>query len=303
MLDAVSKIVMMSDDPMIAAKHPTGLKGVDNLEIIDVQEGKKGLWQPDTFPRSFQLFDNAVNEWWLYAQTVGSSHDPLMGIEAKAGTPFRAQERQVIEGKSVHEYRKGKYAKFVEKVYRELFLPKIADKITQGMTFLSELDLKEMQQVAENVVTLEANKLIKKMVLAGQTVDPGVIEQFKQSTRETFMKDNKKFIKILKGEIKKLPLKVKVNVAGKQKNLGEMVDKMSNVLRYVFSTFNPQTGQFMVFQDPKMMELFNQMLEYSGMRQIDASTSKPQLQQPQMPQAQPPAQPQQMMAQQNAVQV
>ena len=286
LLDAASKILLLTDDSAVAARHPSGMKGMDNLEMVEVETGKKGVWQMDTFPRSLNLFDRSVNEWWLHAQTIGFAHDPMLGMEAPSGTPFRAQERQVIEGKGQHEYRRGKYAKFIEELYKDWFIPHIVKKITSGTTFLSELSLEEMQKVADNIVVIEANKMIKDRVLAGQTVTQEEVDLRKKTVRDDFMKDNKKFIKILKDELKGAPVRVKVNVAGKQKNLSVMVDKLTNVVRFALSTYNPQTGQFTVFQDPQMAKLFNQILESSGLSPIDYGAGKqPILTAPQPPQA------------------
>jgi hypothetical protein len=302
-LDAASKILLLTDDPTISAKHPTGLKNVENLEIIETEIGKKGLWQADTFPRNFQLFDKMVDEWWVHAQTMGSAHNPLLGTESPSGTPFRAQERQVIEGKSIHEYRQGKFAKFIEELYRDWFIPYISKQIVKGTKFLSELSLEEMQEISEKIITKKSNEMIKDRILNEKDITQEEIDQFGQEVRNDFMKSNKKFIEILKDELKNLPIKVKVNIKNKQKSLAMMTDKMTNVIRFVFSTYNPQTQTFAVLQDPQMAKLFNQILEYSGLSPIDygANSTQPitQPQQPQMPNEMPAMA--QQMVQQNAV--
>ena len=285
MLDAAAKTLLLTTDPQIAAKHPTGLKNMENLEMIEIGEGKE-LRQLDTFPRNFQLFDKVVDEWWLHAQTMGSAHDPLLGMESPSGTPFRAQERQVIEGKSIHEYRQGKYAKFIEEQYRDWFIPYMVKQITKGTKFLSELSLDEMQEIADKTVVKESNKMKKdRILLQGQIIEPEQIEGFKQVVRADFMKSNKKFIEILKDELKDAPIKVKINIKGKQKNLVAMTDKLSGIMKFAFSTYDPNTKTFAIFQDPQMAKLFNQIIEYSGFSPIDyGATPQTSAQSPQAPQ-------------------
>ena len=268
MLDAAAKTIMLTDDSTFAAKHPSGLKDMDSLELAEIGEGKT-LKQADTYPRNFVLFDKVVDEWWQHAQTMGSAHNPLLGMESPSGTPFRAQERQVIEGKSVHEYRQGKFCKAIEEQYKDWFIPYMVKEIMKGTEFLSELSLDEMQKIADNIVIIEWNKYAKKRILNGQAVDPSEKEPYMQKVRDEFMKDNKKFVKILKDELKGAPIKVKINIKNKQKRLGEMVDKMTNIIRFAFSTYDPNTKTFAVFQDPQMAKLFNQMIEYSGFSPID----------------------------------
>lgn len=145
--------------------------------------------------------------------------------------------------------------------------------------------------------------MIKDRILNEKDITQEEIDQFGQEVRNDFMKSNKKFIEILKDELKNLPIKVKVNIKNKQKSLAMMTDKMTNVIRFVFSTYNPQTQTFAVLQDPQMAKLFNQILEYSGLSPIDygANSTQPitQPQQPQMPNEMPAMA--QQMVQQNAV--
>ncbi len=289
MLDAAAKTLLLSTDPTIAAKHPTGLKGMDNLEIINLEPGGE-FRQLDTYPRNFQLFDKVVDEWWNHAQTMGSAHDPMLGMESPSGTPFRAQERQVIEGKSIHQYRQGKYAKFIEEQYRDWFIPYIVKQITKDQKWLSELSLDELQEIAENVAIKQVNRIKIDTILNDKLKTLEEYEAFRlemealtSKLKEDFMKSNKKFIKILKDELKSAPIKVKINIKGKQKDLVAMTDKLSSILKFAFSTYNPQTQTFAIFQDPQMAKLWNQILESSGFSPISyGAYPKPQQQMPQI---------------------
>ena len=290
-LDAASKIALLTDDGTISAKHPSGLKGMDNLELIETKEGRRGIWQADTFPRNFQLFDKVVEEWWIFAQTTGFSHDPMMGIEAKAGTPFRAQERQVIEGKSVHKYRQGKFAKFIEEVYKDWILPYIATQIIKDQKWLSELSLDELQSIAENVSQQEINNKVKKVILSGGIVDPQEIDILKQKAKEQFLRGgNRRFIQILKDELKDIKLRVKVTVGNKQKDLGRMSEILVDIFNRIFA--NPQGFQ-QTMAIPGAAKAFNQILEYAGLSSIDFNFMPKELTTPQAPQQMAQA-PQQM---------
>jgi hypothetical protein len=136
----------------------------------------------------------------------------------------------------------------------------------RGKTFLSELSLDEMKKIVDNVVIIEANKMIKNRVLAGQDVTQEEVNLHKETIKAEFMKDNKKFIKILKDELKDVEVRVKINIKGKQKNLGVMADKMTNIFRTIFSS--PQ-GFMQVMQIPAAAKAFNQMLEASNLSPID----------------------------------
>ena len=283
MLDSASKTIMITQDSTLSAKHPTGLKDLDNLEFIE--EGVNGnTRQLDTFPRNINLFEKSIVDWEIHAKQMGASEDPLMGKEPVSGTPFASLQAQIQQGMGLHEYRRGQFAKHIEEIYYDDYLPQIIKEITKGTQFLSELSLDELQYVQDCVIRNESNKFIKDRVLAGKTVTQEEVEAYKEKTKLEFSrKGNKHFIEILKGEFKGIILGVKVNVAGKSKNLGQSVDKLSNMVRFVMSTYNPQTGSFSALDDPRTGKMVNDIWELSGFSPVDFSIKpKP----PQLPQGQ-----------------
>ena len=132
----------------------------------------------------------------------------------------------------------------------------ISSKISSGKEFLTELSLDEMEEIAENFVTNLANKENTERVLNGEIPKP--TEELKNELREKFMKSNKKFINILKDEMSKAPMDVKINIAGKQKYLAKITDKLVNVFRTILA--KPD-----ILSQPPMAKLFNEIIESSGL--------------------------------------
>jgi hypothetical protein len=80
---------------------------------------------------------------------------------------------------------------------------------------------------------------------------------------------NNKLIEIIKEDLKDVSLDVRINIAGKQKDLSGITDKLVNVLRFMLQTYDPNTKTFAVFNDPRMLKLFENIIEYSGLSPID----------------------------------
>lgn len=260
-LRAASKILLQTTDPAVAARHPSGLKDLDNLELIEVEDGKN-ISQVDTMPRNFQLFDNSVTEWENYAQGVSFATNPMLGEAPTSGTPFRSLERQVIQGKAPHEENVKEYARFIEEIYNDWIIPQIAKEITRGTKFLATLSSDELEFVVNKVVIKEANQFFFEATINGKVPTQEELANVKQQSKEQFFAGgNKKFIEILKDEMKDISLSVQVDVAGKQKDLGAIVDKLSNILRQVFT--NPA-----VLNDPRAAKIFQKIVEYSGLDQL-----------------------------------
>ena len=275
MLDAASKTILGAigtNSATIAARSNT--KDLDNLSILDLADGD--LKQIDTFPRNMQVFERFDEEFSEHAKSMANAYDPVMGKQPTAGTPLGSVQIQIAQGLSLHEYRRGKYATFIEEVYRDWIFPFIGKQITKGTTFLSELSIDEMEYVSDCLVRSQVHKEQTERVLNGQMVMDDIEKQaFEEKVRQEFMQGgNKKWIEILEGEMKGVELKVKVNVAGKQKNLAEMSDKLSKVFQLVIS--NP-----MVLDDPRASKLFSKILEYSDIDPLDfmpSSYKKPVMQ-------------------------
>lgn len=268
--DAASKTILITNKADVAQKNK--VSEMDNLEIIDVGDGGI-LQQADTYPRNLKIFDDSVQEWEAHAQQMGAANDSIMGAPPTAGTPFKLQELVTNESRGLHEYRRGQYAKHLEEIYTDWIIPHIQKKICSGAKFLSELSLEELQYVGEALVTCETNKRVKEMVMAGEVPLPEEVELFKDLVRDDFKKKGSKhFIEILRGEFKGVSLGVKVSVAGKSKNLAALTGNYVNIFREIRST---DPGLFRI---PAIANLFNQLIETSGLDPVDfAGITKQQI--------------------------
>ncbi|KKK69844.1 hypothetical protein LCGC14_2929980, partial [marine sediment metagenome] len=234
-----------------------------NLEIIDVAPNTD-LSQVDTFPRNINLFDKSDDEWEAHAQQMGAANDAIMGKSPTSGTPFALQELVVGTNQGLHNYRRGQYAKHLEEIYVDWIIPHIQKKITQGAKFLSELSLEEMDYVVNKLVTNESNKMMVEKTLNGELVTPEAREFFEQEVRAEFKKKGSKhFIEILKKEFRRVPLGVKVSVAGKSKDLARQTQNYVNLFREIRST-DPQ-----LFKIPAIANIFNQVIESTGLDPVD----------------------------------
>ena len=259
MLDSASKTLFISDDPKFKSRN--NLNDAKNNEVFQITQGNQ-LGQVDTFPRNLAVFNDSVERFWDSAQVIGSAPEALMGDTPTSGTPFKLYEAQQIEGKGMHRYRQGKLAVFMDELYRDWILPHLAKEIVKEQTFLAELSADEMQMVVDKVLVKRTNDFKKRMILSMQEIDEEMVQLFQQQVQADITKEgNSRFFKILKDEMKDIELSVMTNIAGKQKNLALLTDKLVNVLRQFIST--PQLRQ-----DPEMVKLVNTILESSDLSPI-----------------------------------
>lgn len=284
MLDAAAKTILKAvgaNSSTIATRN--NIRDLENLSIVDVGMDSD-LQQVDTFPRNLKLFENSIANWEAHAQQMGAANDSIMGEAPSSGTPFKLQELVTAESHSLHEYRKGKLATFWDEVERDWIIPLVYREIVKGSQFLADLDIDELRYVSDAIVTCQTNDFAKKRILAGEDVSPEMLKAYEEIVRGEFKKKgNKHFIEIFKDEMKDLPLDVKTNIAGKQKQMAQTVDRIVNIFRFVFS--NP-AGFSQVMQVPGMANAFSEILEFSGLSPVDFQGIDKIIQQPSPPQTQ-----------------
>ena len=199
------------------------------------------------------------------ARTLGSASEASLGKNPVSGTPFALQELIVQQGEGIHEYRKGKIATFFADIlYPEIILPSMVRDMKGGLKFSEELSLDELQEVATQISDNLGNTRIKEGILQGKIYTEEEKATLKSIIKDNFMKGgNRRFMELLKDEMDSVPVKVFVNVAGKQKYLAQNAQALTNIIREIMR--NPQAFQ----QIPGLAKTFNQLLESSGLNPID----------------------------------
>ena len=199
------------------------------------------------------------------ARTLGSASEASLGQNPTAGTPFALQNLIVQQGEGIHEYRRGKIATFFSDVlYPELILKYLVKDMNQGQKFSEELSLDEMKEVADRIAINESNEKIKKLVLEGNLVTKEQQDLMLQVMRESFKKSgSRQFFEIMKDEFKDIPIKVFINIKGKQRDMVRNADALTKIIQFTIA--NAQAIQAV----PGISKAVNELLEESGMSPID----------------------------------
>lgn len=268
MLESAAKTPLYTDDETFTQKNK--ILDMENLEITTVAEGRKIYQVPTAAPTNIALYKSDIDEWYSQAQLAGSAFDPLIGKEATSGTTFRGQERVVAQGKGLHDKRRGQRAKFIEGIYRDWIIPDIVKEINKGTKFLASLSTEELMWVSDQIATNEANNKIKQMILEGNMVTPEeqktIVDGFKSSILK---KGNKHLLESLQGEFDGIEVKMGIDIAGKQKDLVQLSDKLLSIFQFIFA--NSQGFQ-QAMQIPALAKSFENLLEFGGMSIGDFSS-------------------------------
>jgi hypothetical protein len=288
LLDQASKILYQTADTAFSSRNT--LKPKDHGDVLVYEEGKP-LTQVNTNAVNVTAFENAITAWDSQGKDIAAAYDSISGDNSGAKVPFRSSMLFNQEAHSLHKYRKSQVGDFLIEIYRDWNIPKISKEIIKGDEFLSNLSLDEMQSVSEQVIASVFNKSIIKKLLGGDgeeasTIQPGeqeaLLEVYKQ---DFFSSGNKKFLEILKDEMKGLALDVSVNISDEDKNGAIRAEKLSGVFTQASNILMAQPNFFN--DHPEMAKVFNDILESSGLSPMmygAVKTPQPQIPQPTQPQ-------------------
>lgn len=255
--------VFVTDSDEIANKKLSDLK---NNTILKQSKGDTTV-RLDGALQNLVAFDNHQIGQENRARTLGSASEASLGKNPTAGTPFALQSLIVQEGQGIHEYRQGKVATFFSDVlYPDLILPYLVKDMNGGKKFSEDLSLDELNEIAETVASNAAEREIMGMILDDKIPTPEVREELIRIKKEEFKKGGtRRFMEVLQGELKDLPLQVLINIKGKQHKMVENADKITNLIREIVANL----AAFQ--QNPGLAKPLNELLEESGMSPIDFS--------------------------------
>lgn len=198
------------------------------------------------------------------AMRLGSASEASLGENPVSGTPFSLQNLVVQQGEGIHDYRQGKIATFFSDVlYPDLILPYLVKDMNKGQKFSEELSLDELEEVANMISVNESNKRIAKLVLQGKVVTQEEQDMMLKIFREQFKsKGNRGFFEILEKELEDIPVKVKVNIVNKQKDMIKKAEVLTNVIQWLIKAAP------VIQQIPGIGKTINELLENSNLSPI-----------------------------------
>lgn len=260
------------------------LKDIKNNTILKQAKGDT-TQKLDGSLQNLTAFTNYSETLKSNARVKGSASDPALGLNPTSGTPLGTTQTVVQQGQGIHEYRQGKIATFfADQLYRDWILQMMVDDLDQGKNFSETLTLDELQEVIEAISKNMIEKDKAEIMLNGGIVTDEKIAELQITYADQIRAKHGKrgFFEVIKGELKELPMSVMVNVAGKQRNMVQNADKLTNIIREILA--NPQAFQ----QIPGVGKVFNELLEESGMSAIDfTQITTPPVQTPQPTQPAP----------------
>ena len=241
----------------------------DHGKIYELEDGK----DINTFnlaPSALGQYQNIIERWKRQADNVSSSYDAATGEQPPSGTPYSQTALLNAVATKPFDYKREEWGIHLTKIFDKWVIPHLIKKIKKEHILVSEFSDQELEMIDESFATEQSNREMAKAMIKALETDIGAptpelqeesIDNWKKHIKKT---GKKRYLEVPENFFKDIEPKVTVLVTGEQKNKAVIMQSLSEISKFVVSTFNPSTGEFGALADPTLSKLFNQMLELAG---------------------------------------
>jgi hypothetical protein len=216
-------------------------------------------------PAALGNYQNQIEKWRAQADNVTSSFNAITGEQPPSGTPYSQTALLNQVATKPFDYKREEWGIHLTKIWDKWVIPYLIKKLKKEHILVSEFESEELEAINESFAIYSSNNDLKKQILAGELPTPQdqneMIEGYKAGM---IKKGKKKYIKIPNNYFDDIECKVTVITTGEQRNKAVILQSLSEIAKFVISTFNPTTGEFGALADPTLSKLFNSMLEIAG---------------------------------------
>jgi hypothetical protein len=292
-MDLAGRVIMKTTSKTLT----NNLLTMDNGKIINIEDGEE-LEALNIAPSALGEFQQQIQRWQSQADNSASTYDANTGKQPPADTPLGQTQLLNAVATKPFDYRRQEAGEFVSEIYTRWVIPYLIKKLKKQHILTADFTTEELQMIDESFAIHNANQdTINHAINHGVVPSPDAYQALIQGHKNR-LSGAKRTIDFPKGYFDGIDAKVTVITSNDQQNKMALLQSFNQILQTVQQSFNQQTGQYMILQNPIMARIFGRMIELSGIGLSPISLGIDPLQgtQPQVPPQVTPAAPSQTPA-------
>lgn len=259
----------------------------DNGRIYEL-EANEILEAVSFAPTALGEFQTQIDRWKAQADLSTSAVDATTGEQPPANTPYSTTALLNQVASKPLDYRREEAGIFITEIFEDWVIPFLIRRLKKGNTLVSDYSQDELKVIDDSFIAFEVNQKVKELVLEGKIVTQDDYDQAIEGYR-SLLSGSRRYIEYPDGYFDDINAKVTVVVTNEQRNKAATLTSLSEILKTVISSFNPQTGKFGVLEDPVLSKILSQIVELSGaISPVALGIGTPKPSEPQMQQTPPP---------------
>ncbi len=255
-MDLAGKVVLKTT----AKKLGNNILEIDNGKIFELDDGKE-LDVLNLAPAALGEFQTQLDRWKVQADGATSSFDANTGETPPSGTPYSQTALLNQIASKPFDYRREEAGIFVSELFDDWIMPYLIKKLKKGHILVSDFTEDELNMIDQDFAVDRANTKVKENLLKGEYTSP---EQYQALIQAEKLLGTKRYLEIPDGYFDDIEASVTIDPTGEMKNKQAVLQSLSTIMGDVVKSYNPQTGKFGVFEDPRLSRLFGSIVELSG---------------------------------------
>ncbi len=255
-MDLAGKVVLKTTSKKIA----NNILQVDNGKIFELENNEE-LDVLNLTPAAIGQFDNQIKMWKEQADGATSSFDANTGETPPSGTPYSQTALLNQIASKPFDYRREEAGIFISKLFDKWVIPYLVKKLKKKHILATDFDEDELAMIDKDFQISRANEQVKQALLQGKFVTP---EEYQAILESEKLLGTKRYLEMPDNYFDDIEAHVTVDPTGEMRNKQAVLQSLGSLIDTVSKTFNPNTGTFGVFDDPRLSKIFNTILEISG---------------------------------------
>lgn len=255
-MDLAGRVVLKTT----SKKLGSNILEIDNGKIFELEDGKE-LDVLNLAPAALGEFQNQIDKWKEQADGATSSFDANTGETPPSGTPYSQTALLNQIASKPFDYRREEAGIFLSKIFYNWIIPFLIKKLKKKHILATDFDEDELAMIDKDFQLSRANDKVKENLLKGKWTSPDEYEAIMQAEK---ILGTKRYLQMPDNYFDDIEPKVTVDPTGEMRNKQAILQSLSTLMGDVIKSFNPNTGTFGVFDDPRLSKIFGVIMELSG---------------------------------------
>jgi len=262
-MDLAGKVVMKTNSKKVG----NNILEIDNGKIFELGDNED-INPVNLTPSALNNFAQQINQWRDQVDNATGAFDSITGEQPPSGTPYSQTVFLNQVASRPYDYRIEEQGIFITRLFTKWIIPHLIKKLYKKHILISDFSQDELE-VIDQAFVRNANNIIIDQVLNmpidGMGEMPDDFDKTLDGLKSTIKGSGaKRYIEIPEGFFDDIHAKVTILSTNEQRNKAVMLQSLSSVLQTVIGSYDPNTQQFAVLEDPKLSRVFSQILELSG---------------------------------------
>lgn len=271
-MDIAGRVLIKTDSDTVA----NNILEVDDGKIFKLNKGED-MAAMQLAPAALGQFDGMIAQWNQQLDNAISTYEANTGEQTPANTPYSQTVFLNQQAQKPFAFRMEEAAIDLEEMFNEWVIPHIIKKIKNEHILAEDFDEATLEAIDESFANYKQRQVAKTAALDSmrQAVSgeigaqiPDFSEQMEVAKEKTLAnlekQGNRRYIKIPSNFFDSFTGKMTLNITNEQKNKQVVLQSLSQILQTVSQSFNPQTGQFAILENPTLVKIFGSIVDASG---------------------------------------